>query len=133
MNRDVHAWAEDFVTRHGIDIANRFVQNALERLVGLGNEQLVQLSVVAFVYASILLVEGIGLWMQKRWAEYLTAISTALFIPIELYEIKERFTWIRVALLVLNIFVVWYLSTRLKDEKTDHGNDTAFAKRARET
>src|SRR5262249_44222399 len=99
MNRDVHAWAEDFVTRHGIDIANRFVHDALERLIGVGNEQLIQFSAIAFIYASILFVEGIGLWMQKRWAEYLTAISTALFIPFEIYEIYERFTWVRIAIL----------------------------------
>jgi uncharacterized membrane protein (DUF2068 family) len=77
----------------------------------------VEYSVVAFVYASLLFTEGIGLWLQKRWAEYLTAIGTALLIPLEVYEIYERFTWVRIAILALNIFIVWYLVTRLKDEK----------------
>lgn len=120
INSDVHAWAEDFVTRHGVDLANRFVHDTLERLIGFGNEQIIQFSVVAFAYAAILLVEGLGLWLQKRWAEYLTAISTALFIPLEIYEIYERVTWVRIAILALNVFVVWYLSTRLKDEKSTH-------------
>ncbi|CAN5477593.1 hypothetical protein BH10ACI2_BH10ACI2_16560 [soil metagenome] len=119
FNRDVHGWAEDFVTRHGIDIANRYVQSTLERLSGVGNTQLVEMSIGATVYAALLFTEGIGLWLQKRWAEYMTAFLTALFIPVELYEIYERFTWIRVAILALNIFVVWYLSTRLKDEKKE--------------
>lgn len=125
FNLDVHAWAEDFITRHGIDIANRYVQSTLERLSGVGNRQLVELSIGATVYAGLLFTEGIGLWLQKRWAEYMTAGLTALFIPVEIYEIFERFTWVRVAILALNIFVVWYLTTRLKDEKreilaTDH-------------
>ncbi|MEO6050268.1 MAG: phosphoribosylanthranilate isomerase, partial [Pyrinomonadaceae bacterium] len=109
-----------FVTRHGIDTANRYVQSGLERLSGVGNKQLVMFSIGAFIYAALLFTEGIGLWLQKRWAEYLTAFATALFIPFELYELYERFTWVRIAILALNIFVVWYLATRLKDEKVEN-------------
>lgn len=119
FNRDVHEWATDFITRHGIDTANRFVESTLAKLEGVGNNQIVAFSTVAFTYSGLLLTEGIGLWMQKRWAEYLTAIATALFIPVELYELYERFTWVRIAILVLNVFVVWYLVTRLKDEKKE--------------
>ena len=119
LGRDVEAWATDFVTRHGIDIANKYVQSALEKLSGVNNTQLMTFSTVAFAYSGLLFTEGIGLWMQKRWAEYLTAIATSLFIPIEIYEIYEKFTWVRVALLVLNVFIVWYLVTRLKDEKKE--------------
>ena len=117
LGRDVEAWATDFVTRHGIDLANRYVQSALDKLSGVGNTQLMQMSGVAFGYSCLLFTEGIGLWLQKRWAEYLTAIATALFIPIELYEIYEKFTFVRVGILALNLFIVWYLVTRLKDEK----------------
>ena len=123
LGRDVEQWATDFVTRHGIDIANKYVQTALDKLSGIGNTQLMTFSGVAFAYSSLLFTEGIGLWLQKRWAEYLTAIATSLFIPIEVYEIFEKFTWVRVALLVLNVFIVWYLITRLRDEKREakHG------------
>ena len=123
LGRDVEQWATDFVTRHGIDIANKYVQTALDKLSGVGNTQLMTFSGVAFAYSSLLFTEGIGLWLQKRWAEYLTAIATSLFIPLELYEIFEKSTWVRVALLVLNVFIVWYLITRLRDEKREakHG------------
>jgi len=119
FNHDVHAWAADFVTRHGIDIGNRFVHAALERLVGITNGQIVTFSVVAFLYSIVLLVEASGLWLQKRWAEYLTVISTSLLLPLEIYEIFERFTWVRIAILAINIFIVWYLATRLRDEKKE--------------
>jgi len=127
LGRDVEAWATDFVTRHGIDLANKTVQSVLDKLSGVGNTQLMQMSGVAFGYSCLLFTEGVGLWLQKRWAEYLTAIATSLFIPFELYEIYEKFTWVRVGLLVLNIFIVWYLVTRLKDEKkeaTGHDQQT---------
>jgi len=119
VDQDVHQWAADFVTRHGIDIGNRYVHAGLERLVGVGNSQIVTFSIVAFVYSAVLLTEALGLWFQKRWAEYLTAISTALLMPLEIYEIYERFTFVRVALLIINAFIVWYLATRLRDEKKE--------------
>jgi uncharacterized membrane protein (DUF2068 family) len=123
FNRDVHEWASDLVIRHGIDTANKFVEGTLHKLEGVGNTQIVTFSSVAFGYSSLLLTEGVGLWMQKRWAEYLTALATSLFIPLELYELYERFTLVRVGILALNIFVVWYLVTRLRDEKQEaaHG------------
>jgi uncharacterized membrane protein (DUF2068 family) len=119
FGQDIHAWAADFVTRHGLDIGNRFIHAALERLVGITSGQIVTWSVVAFVYSAVLLVEAFGLWFQKRWAEYLTAISTALLLPVEIYEIYERFTWVRIAILLINAFIVWYLATRLRDEKKE--------------
>jgi phosphoribosylanthranilate isomerase len=119
VGQDVHAWASDFVARHGIDIGNRYVQAALERLVGISSGQIAFWSMVALVYSAVLLVEASGLWLQKRWAEYLTVVSTALLVPLELYEIYERFTWVRIAILAINIFIVWYLATRLRDEKKE--------------
>ena len=58
--------------------------------------------------------------MEKRWAEYLTVVATSLFIPLEIYEIYEKFTWVRVLILIVNLFVVWYLATRLRDEKKEN-------------
>ena len=72
----------------------------------------------------MLLTEGVGLWLQKRWAEFLTAIATSLFIPIELYELYEKFTFVRLGALVLNVFIVWYLVTRLRDEKKERLSQT---------
>jgi uncharacterized membrane protein (DUF2068 family) len=119
LGRDVELWAADFVNRHGIDMANKYVHSVLEKFAGVGNTQLMQMSGVAFGYSALLFTEGVGLWLQKRWAEYLTAIATGLLIPIELYEVYEKFTWVRVGILGLNIFIVWYLVTRLKDEKQE--------------
>src|SRR5689334_8029713 len=73
IDQDVHAWASDLVARHGIDVGNRFVHAALQRLVGVTSGQIVTFGVVSLFYSAVLLVEATGLWLQKRWAEYLTA------------------------------------------------------------
>jgi len=103
---DLHEWAMEFINRHGIDLANRYVQAGLDRLIGMGDTEILEFSVAAFIYAAVLLIEGVGLWMQYRWAEYMTVISTTLFIPFEIYEIYERFTLIRIGIFAINVFVV---------------------------
>src|SRR5262245_46003782 len=55
FNSDVHEWASDFVTRHGIDTANRFVEATLHKLEGVSNTQIVAFSTVSFAYSGLLL------------------------------------------------------------------------------
>jgi uncharacterized membrane protein (DUF2068 family) len=57
----------------------------------------------------MLLTEGTGLLLGKRWAEYFTIIATSSFIPLEIYELYRHVDLTRVALLLINIAVVIYL------------------------
>ncbi|MBS1795737.1 MAG: DUF2127 domain-containing protein [Acidobacteria bacterium] len=119
LNRDVAEWAMAFVNRHGIDAENRFVHAVMEKLAGVDRNQLMMMSGGAFLYSTLQLTEGVGLWFEKRWAEYLTVVATSLFVPLEVYELVEKFTWVRVVILLVNLAIVWYLATRLKDEKKE--------------
>jgi len=119
LNKDVGVWFADFIARHRIDPENKIVHGIIEKLAGIENKQLILFSVGSFLYSALQLTEGIGLWLEKRWAEFLTVIATSCLIPLEIYEVFAKFTWIRVGALLVNIFVVWYLSTRLKDEKKE--------------
>ncbi|HEY8132845.1 MAG TPA: DUF2127 domain-containing protein [Thermoanaerobaculia bacterium] len=70
----------------------------------------------AFTYAALFIVEGVGLWMEKTWAEYLTIIATTSFIPFEAYELIKKVTAIRAGALVANVAIVGYLiALRRKD------------------
>lgn len=123
LDSDLNLWFSDFIARHRIDPENTIVHTIIEKIAGINKNQLIFFSVGSFLYSALQLTEGIGLWLEKRWAEFLTVIATSLMIPVEVYEIFVKFTWIRIGALVVNFFVVWYLSTRLKDEKSEisHG------------
>jgi uncharacterized membrane protein (DUF2068 family) len=69
---------------------------------------------VSLGYAGLLLLEGIGLWLERSWAAYLTVISTSLLLPFELYEVIDRVTILRVGVLMLNLVIVLYLVSQLK-------------------
>lgn len=119
LDRDVAQWFTDLIERHRIDPENHFVHSMIEKLAGVDNKKLVAFSVGSFLYSGLQLTESVGLWFEKRWAEYLTVVATSLLIPLEIYEIFERFTWVRLIIFILNLFVIWYLATRLKDEKKE--------------
>ena len=61
------------------------------------------------IYGLLQLVEAAGLWLAKRWGEYFAVVATAAFIPIEVYELVERVTWLRIVALMINIAAVVYL------------------------
>lgn len=64
---------------------------------------------IALSYGLVLGVEGAGLWLAKTWAEWFSVVVTSSLIPFEIWEVSQRFTPVRVAVLVLNVAVVWYL------------------------
>jgi uncharacterized membrane protein (DUF2068 family) len=119
VNRDVGEWFSDFIARHRIDPENSLVHGIIEKIAGISRNTLIAFSVGSFLYSALQITEGVGLWLEKRWAEVLTVIATSLLIPVEIYEIIEKFTFLRVAALIVNLFIVWYLATRLRDEKAE--------------
>jgi uncharacterized membrane protein (DUF2068 family) len=60
-------------------------------------------------YGIVQIVEGIGLWGGWRWAEYLAAVATSAFIPLEVYELIDKPTPLKAVALILNIVIVIYL------------------------
>jgi uncharacterized membrane protein (DUF2068 family) len=81
----------------------------LEKFSGMSAPQVHALRIVTLAYAALFATEGIGLWMQKRWAEWLTTIITASLIPLEVWELFFRPNLGKAAVLVANIVIVAYL------------------------
>lgn len=70
--------------------------------------------IVSVGYAGMLLVEGIGLWLELSWAAYLTVLSTSLLLPFEFYEVIEQVSFLRIGVLLVNLAIVLYLISQLK-------------------
>lgn len=114
LHSDVAAVAEHWIEVLRVDPENRHIHRLLLKIFNVTPKQLKELSVGTFVYAGIFLTEGTGLLARKHWAEYMTLISTGLFIPLEVYEIFRHLTWMKVGVTVVNAAIVWYLAVRVK-------------------
>jgi uncharacterized membrane protein (DUF2068 family) len=88
---------------------SRFVNFLLDRAELIDDRLLRRIGAAVFIYAGLDLLEGIGLFLEKAWAEYLTLAITASFLPLELFEIFRRVTGVRVGLLMVNLLVFIYL------------------------
>lgn len=81
----------------------------LDRLFSLQSGQLHLVGAVVLFYAALEGVEAVGLWLAKRWAEYLTFIATTLLLPLEVYEIVHHQSVLKIITFVINLAVVVYL------------------------
>ena len=84
------------------------------------------MGVISLGYAGLLLIEGVGLWFEASWAAYLTLISTSLLLPFELYEVLQQVSALRIGVLLLNLVIVGYLVSQLK-QHTLHSGTTVRA------
>ena len=89
---------------------------AVEKISGLDTRQLADIAIGTLVYAAVFLVEGVGLMLRRGWAEVLTAIITTSFIPLEIYELIEHESWMKIGVIILNALIVVYLVRRLRRE-----------------
>lgn len=86
------------------------VVRGINRVFGLSGHAITWAAVAAFAYAVLLLVESYGLWQVRRWGEYLSVVVTSVFLPLEIWELSERVTWLKVVLTAINVAaVVWLI------------------------
>ncbi len=105
----IRYWAHVFQ----VDTDSKFVQHWLVEVGLVQQRDLALVVTTSLLYSALLTTEGVGLLLHKVWAEYLTSIITASFIPIEIYAVARHTTIPRITLLLVNVLVVAYLVFRL--------------------
>jgi uncharacterized membrane protein (DUF2068 family) len=109
-------WAHTWLSRV-TDVADNTTGNdsrdwlarQLQKVASLDKHTILVLAVTAIGYAVLEGVEAVGLWHERRWAEYLTVIATIGFLPFEGHELIQRVTVVRITALVVNLAILAYL------------------------
>ncbi|HEX3799099.1 MAG TPA: DUF2127 domain-containing protein [Verrucomicrobiae bacterium] len=92
-----------------LDPERRFWVDLAGKINAVTEAGMLRAALGIFLYSLFALVEGIGLIFRVTWIGWMTIGESAFFIPIEIAELMHDFTWIVFAILVLNIFMLWYL------------------------
>jgi len=111
----ISAWSEALPGQQ----QQRVAQHLLDQLSGISPHEVRALGAGAILFAAIFLMEGIGLWLQRRWAEWFSLVATALFIPLEILELLRHASLSKIIALVLNFLVVAYLIARIAAVKPE--------------
>jgi len=109
IHRDILDVVTGWLINMHFDPESRFVNLVLDKAALIDAHRMRQISIAIFCYAGLDFIEGTGLVLEKTWAEYLTLILTASFLPWELFEILRHPTWTKAALTLINVLVVIYL------------------------
>jgi uncharacterized membrane protein (DUF2068 family) len=117
IHRDLGEAALTLAAKLKVDPEGRLVGFVLDHLDSITAHRLRQIGVATFCYAGLRVTEGVGLVLEKVWAEYLTVGVTVSFLPWEMYEIARRLDWFRVGLFVVNLMVLAYLIWWLRRRK----------------
>lgn len=110
LHKDIGDFLYDLADRLRFNPESRFVNFVLEKASIVDDKMLRRISAAFFLYAALGLTEGIGLYLEKMWAEFFTLTLTASFLPWEIYEVIRRQTWVRFGLLTINLLVLLYLA-----------------------
>jgi uncharacterized membrane protein (DUF2068 family) len=98
-----------FADKLGIDLQNTGPVKLIQKALNAEHSTLQLVAIGVLAYGGLELLEGIGLWLMKRWGEYVAMVGTLVFIPLEVYELLEQVTWLRLLAFAFNLFAVVYL------------------------
>jgi uncharacterized membrane protein (DUF2068 family) len=93
----------------GFDLQNSKTLELLQKAVDARPRTLAWIIAALVAYAAVELVEGIGLWLLRRWGEYFAFVATAMFLPLEVYELAHKVSPLKLVTFLLNLALVLYL------------------------
>lgn len=118
LHENAAAGVTRWITALRVDPKNHFIHMAIKKLWSVDDTKLVEISAGTFFYAALMLTEGVGLGLHKKWAEYFTVFATGSFIPLEVYELAQDFSITKLLVIALNVSVVVYLVLGLRKSKS---------------
>jgi uncharacterized membrane protein (DUF2068 family) len=109
VHRNLHLAAVELVRHFHVNPARHYPTVFIDLAGRITDTQLWSAAIAAMTYAAIRAVEAVGLWLQRRWAEWFGVLTGGMYLPIELYEVFREASWPRVTVLAVNAVVVLYL------------------------
>jgi len=116
MNRDLASHIQTWMQHWHVDPDNRYLRHFVSKLSHLNSRNITLVSAATLFYGGLFITEGVGLLMRKRWAEMLTVIATASFIPLEIYHLVRHFSPVKIVVIIINAAIVVYLIWRLRSD-----------------
>ena len=110
----------------------QLLRRAIGELSGLSPSRIQIIAAATFLYAVLFIVEGVGLWRGRHWAEWLTVIATSSLVPLEIYELARHPSVNKALVVLANLLVVGYLVWLLRRQAAArHRHATAVELAAR--
>jgi uncharacterized membrane protein (DUF2068 family) len=113
VHHDIQQAAENLIAHTHLNLASRYPRIFINAANRLTDTRLLLIAAGAVVYSLGRFIEAYGLWAEKRWAQWVAAVSGAIYVPFELFELYERVTWLSLGALTLNLAIIAFMLYRL--------------------
>lgn len=109
IHKDVHEAALRLVEHVHLNPASHYPRIFLDLTERINDTRLWGMAIAAAMYSVVRMIEAVGLWLRKSWAEWFAILTGGMYIPVEIFEVFRSVTWPRVTVLAVNLGVVFYL------------------------
>jgi uncharacterized membrane protein (DUF2068 family) len=113
IHKDIHEVAMRLVEHIHLNPASHYPRIFLDLTEHINDSKLWSIAIAAAMYSVVQMIEAVGLWFRKSWAEWFATLTGGMYIPVEIFEVAHSATWPRVTILVVNFGVVTYLVIEL--------------------
>lgn len=117
-----HDQLADFSEAYLLESKHRILSALVDHLLNLSSKTLRLSGFGALAYSGVTIVEAVGLWYRKLWAEWLVTILVGTSVPFELYELVHGFSLLKVLVLGVNLAVLFYLIQQLRKQYAKHSS-----------
>lgn len=127
MHHEAQHFAEQWVAHLHLNPTKGYPRIFIDAMTNVTDARLWLLAGLALIFAAVKGVLAYGLWLGRRWAEWIAVATGAIYVPAEVYEIVREVTWIKILLLIVNLCIVAYLiyvlwrSERRRAERQNDG------------
>jgi uncharacterized membrane protein (DUF2068 family) len=111
-----------------VDPDNKFVLELADRVAEITPANVQWVAVISVIYSLVVMLQAYGLMFRVTWIVWLVIGESAFFLPIEFLELLHKPSWVKLAIIAVNILIVWYLfSNRARLMKHHHHHDAPLA------
>jgi uncharacterized membrane protein (DUF2068 family) len=118
VHHDPGQTIERMSAHFGLDPNNHLIHSLISAITGIDRSHLRAIQAGTFFYALLHVIEGVGLILEYDWAGYLVVVATSSLIPFEIYEIFQKHSLLRIAILIANLGILAYLIVELRKHHT---------------
>jgi uncharacterized membrane protein (DUF2068 family) len=106
----------DFTDQYSLVGKRESIKFILNKLTDFSAKKIELAGIAMMLYGILSLVESIGLWYQKIWAEILVLVMVGIGVFPEIYEIAKEVKPVKIVILIINLIVFGYLAQKLYKE-----------------
>lgn len=114
LHQDLHRIAASLIGHVGLDPGAHYPAILLKDIDQFLSADRRTLLLTVSAYVIVRFLEAYGLWNERRWGEWLAALSGGLYVPFEVRHLIHSLSIATAAVVVVNMAVVGYLAWQLR-------------------